>query len=156
MGEARQQNHLLSHLLSHVSTSMPTLLRVLKMLSEMTESETNQKNMSEEMNNKLGETISVMAASEERGEKRVANGQRERRHSGELHGCDLNCGRFCSSITVMVAISTPIVYRPLAVRACHRTHGRTRYGRNPSPRRPRLMVLSIEAMRSKMVSQSLP
>ena len=70
MGEARQQNHLLSHLLSHVSTSMPTLLRV-KMLSEMTERETNQKKMSEEMNNKLGETISVMAASEERGESEL-------------------------------------------------------------------------------------
>ena len=50
---------------------MPTLLRVLKMLSEMTESETNQKKMSEEMNNKLGETISVMAASEERGESEL-------------------------------------------------------------------------------------
>ena len=49
---------------------MPTLLRV-KMLSEMTESETNQKKMSEEMNNKLGETISVMAASEERGESEL-------------------------------------------------------------------------------------
>ena len=41
------------------------------MLSEMTESETNQKKMSEEMNNKLGETISVMAASEERGESEL-------------------------------------------------------------------------------------
>ena len=54
---------------------MPTLLRVLKMLSEMTESETNKKKMgeemSEEMNNKLGETISVMAASEERGESEL-------------------------------------------------------------------------------------
>ena len=46
------------------------MLRV-KMLSEMTESETNQKKMSEEMNNKLGETISVMAASEERGESEL-------------------------------------------------------------------------------------
>ena len=50
---------------------MPTLLRVLKMLSEMTKSETNKKKMSEEMNNKLGETISVMAASEERGESEL-------------------------------------------------------------------------------------
>ena len=61
---------------------MPTLLRVLKMLSEMTESDTNKKKMSEEMseemNSKLGETISVMAASEERGESVYANGQRER------------------------------------------------------------------------------
>ena len=40
-------------------------------MSEMTESETNQKKMSEEMNNKLGETISVMAASEERGESEL-------------------------------------------------------------------------------------
>ena len=54
---------------------MPTLLRVLKMLSEMTKSETNKKKMSEEMskemNNELGETISVMAASEERGESEL-------------------------------------------------------------------------------------
>ena len=54
----------------------------------------------------------------------------------------------------MVAISTPIVYRSLAVRACHRTHGRTRYGRNPSPRRPRLMVLTIEAMKMENILTS--
>ena len=43
-------------------------------------------------------------------------------------------------------------HRPLAVRACRRTRGRTRYGRKTSPRRPSLMVLmaTIEATRSKI------
>ena len=147
-GETRRPNQLLSH----VVDACLALLRLLKMLSKFTESEANKKMMGEKMSGKVIAATSVIASYEERGEGECtpvsttistaggpASPSREWPCSSiACDGCDQHA------------------HRPLAVRACRRTRGRTRYGRKTSPRRPSLLVLmaTIEATRSKIEPES--
>ena len=145
-GETRQPNQLLSH----VVDACLALLRLLKMLSKFTESEANKKMMGEKMSGKVIAAASVIASYEERGEGECTHTPVSTTISTAGGPASPSREWPCSSITCDACDQH--AHCPLAVRACRRTRGRTRYGRKTSPRRPRLLVLmaTIKATRSKI------
>ena len=146
-GETRRPNQLLSH----VVDACLALLRLLKMLSKFTESEeANKKMMGEKMSGKVIAATSVIASYEERGEGECTHTPVSTTISTAGGPASPSREWPCSSIACDGCDQH--AHRPLAVRACHRIHGRTRYGRKTSPRCPSLLVLmeTIEATRSKI------
>ena len=134
---------------SHVVDACLALLRLLKMLSKFNESEANKKMMGEKMSGKVIAATSVIV-SYERGEGECTHTPVSTTISTAGGPASPSREWPCSSIACDGCDQH--AHRPLAVRACRRTRGRTRYGRKTSPRRPSLMVLmaTIEATRSKI------
>ena len=146
-GETRRPNQLLSHVVDDVCLA---LLRLLKMLSKFTESEANKKMMGEKMSGKVSAATSVIASYEERGEGECTHTPVSTTISTAGGPASPSREWPCSSIACDGCDQH--AHRPLAVRACRRIRGRTRYGRKTSPRCPSLLVLmeTIEATRSKI------
>ena len=121
------------------------------MLSKVTDSEANKKTKADTTSGKLTEATGVIVSYEE-GELEV-----DTRVSTTIltAGGPASPSREwpCSSITCDACDQH--AHCPLAVRACRRTRGRTRYGRKTSPCRPSLLVLmaTIETTRSKMEAE---
>ena len=149
-GETRRPNQLLSHV---VVDACLALLRLLKMLSKFTESEANKKMMGEKMSGKVIAATSVIASYEERGEGECTHTPVSTTISTTGGPASPSREWPCSSIACDGCDQH--AHRPLAVRACRRTRGRTRDGRKTSPRRPSLLVLmaTIETTRSKMEAE---
>ena len=148
-GETRRPNQLLSHV-----DACLALLRLLKMLSKFTDSEANKKMMGEKMSGKVIAATSVIASYEERGEGECTHTPVSTTISTAGEPAFPLRDWPCSSIACDGCDQH--ARRPLAVRACRRTRGRTQDGRKTSPRRPSLMVLmaTIEATRSKIKPES--
>ena len=142
-----------NQLLSHVDACL-ALLRLLKMLSKFTDSEANKKMMGEKMSGKVIAATSVIASDEERGEGECTHTPVSTTISTAGGPASPSREWPCSSIACDGCDQH--AHRPLPVRACRRTRGRTRYGRKTSPRRPSLLVLmaTIKATRSKIEPES--
>ena len=125
------------------------------MLSKFTETEANKKTKADTTSGKLTEATSVIVPYEERGEGELEVDTPVSTTISTAGGPASPSREWpCSSIACDGCDQH--AHRPLAVRACRRTRGRTRDGRKTSPRRPSLMVLmaTIEATRSKIEPES--
>ena len=124
------------------------------MLSKVTDSEANKKTKTDTASGKLTEATSMIVSYEERGEGELEVDTLVSTTISTAGGPASPSREWpCSSITCDACDQH--AHCPLAVRACRRTRGRTRYGRKTSPRRPSLLVLmaTIETTRSKMEAE---